>query len=162
MTWFNVNILSHATYSYVDNFNTSQSIKLIILIKTSFPRPIWRLRTGTTKFFTGNLTHIDIELTPLPCENPLWKIQMIVLYKNFRLERVQLFPIGLPQFICLAGANMQSEHQGGDIPYFPRTMTQKTRSLVTKKDGLKALHIVSPLGCGRVKLWVRILNCILP
>ena len=60
------------------------------------------------------------------------------------------------------GDNIQSKNQCGYLPSFPSTMAYKYRSPVTKTRGLTELNIVFSLDGGRVQLFGRILNCVLP
>ena len=112
-------------------------------------------------FFTGALSHIAIYITPLACVNPPLEMHRLFLYMISVPARVQLVNIRWPWYLRSAGANMKSMHQYGKLPYFPRTMTYKDRSPVTKTCGLTELHIVFALGGERGQPWVRILKCIL-
>ena len=81
---------------------------------------------------------------------------------RFIPARLHLVPIRYTWYLHSDGDNMQSNYQCGELPSFPITMAQKSRSSVTKIRSLAELHIVFSLGGVRVQPCGRIRNLVLP
>ena len=145
MTWFTVTSVLQANSSPVDNFSTPESIKSIIFLKTPLPRPIWIRITDNMMFFTGTLSYIAMDITPLACGNSPLERQRLFSYISFRLSSFRVFTIGCTCYLHFYRYNIQSKQQYGDIPSFPRTKAYKYRSPLTKTRGLAAFHIFLPL-----------------
>ena len=93
INWFTGAIVLHDTSSPVYYFSTSYSTKSISFLKKSFPIPIQIRRIGTMKFFTGTLSHIAIDLTPLACDNSTLERQRIFCTQRSDLQESSWLPL---------------------------------------------------------------------